>query len=182
MPRASADARPVALTGMMAAGKSTVAAHLGRLLARPVISTDAEVERRAGKPIARIFAEEGEAAFRALEREVLSSLTGPAVVDLGGGAFCDPQGGPRLLASAIVVFLEISAAEAARRLGAAEGRPLAGRWEALLAERLPLYRRAHHAVQVDGLAPEEVARRIVELVGAASSPPRGERGDDPGGA
>ncbi|GEJ58575.1 shikimate kinase [Anaeromyxobacter diazotrophicus] len=169
MPRASADARPVALTGMMAAGKSTVAAHLGRLLRRPVVSTDAEVERRAGKPIARIFAEEGEPAFRALEREVLAGLAGPAVVDLGGGAFCDAETQARLLETATVVFLDVSAAEAARRLGGGEGRPLAKRWEELLAARLPLYRRAHHTLRVDGLAAEAVARRIAELLAAAPS-------------
>jgi shikimate kinase len=166
MPRASADRRAVALTGMMGAGKSTVAAHLARLLGRRIVSTDAEVERRAGKPIARIFAEEGEPAFRALEREVVAGIAGPAVVDLGGGAFCDPQGAARLLATATVVFLDVSAAEAARRLGAGDGRPLAARWEALLAARLPRYRRAHHTVRVDGLAPEAVARRIVDLLEA----------------
>jgi shikimate kinase len=164
---------------MMGAGKSTVAAHLARLLGRAVLCTDAEVERRAGKPIARIFADEGEAAFRALEREVVAGIAGPAVVDLGGGAFCDPQGAARLLATATVVFLDVSPSEAARRLGAGDGRPLAARWEALLAARLPLYRRAHHTVRVDGLAPEAVARRIVDLLRAASapqpSPPPGER-------
>ena len=169
MPRGSVD-RPVALTGMMGAGKSTVAAHLARLLGRGVVCSDAEVERRAGKPIARIFAEDGEPAFRALEREVVAGIAGPAVVDLGGGAFCDPRGAARLLATATVVFLDVSPAEAARRLGAAEGRPLAPRWEALLAARLPLYRRAHHTVQVDGLTPEAVARRIVDLLRASSSP------------
>lgn len=168
MPRAPAEPlRPVALTGMMGAGKSTVAAHLARLLARPLVAIDAEVERRAGKPIARIFAEEGEPAFRALERQVVASVTGPAVLDLGGGAFCDPGGHAHLLATATVVFLDVSPAEAARRLGAGEGRPLAGRWEALRAERLPLYQRAHHTVRVDGLTAEAVARRIVELLGEA---------------
>lgn len=169
----------MALTGMMAAGKSTVAAHLGRLLGRRVVSTDAEVERRAGKPIARIFADEGEAAFRALEREVVAALSGPVVADLGGGAFCDPQCAERLLAGGTVVFLDVSPAEAARRLGGGRGRPLAARWDALRAERLPLYRRAHHTVPVDGLAADEVARRIVDLLVAAPSPrpapPPGER-------
>jgi shikimate kinase len=167
---ASADARPVALTGMMAAGKSTVAAHLGRLLGRRVVSTDAEVERRAGKPIARIFAEDGEPAFRALEREVVAALSGPVVADLGGGAFCDAGCAEDLLARATVVFLDVSSAEAARRLGAGRGRPLAARWDALCAERLPLYRRAHHTVAVDGLTAQEVARRIADLLSAAPSP------------
>jgi shikimate kinase len=165
MPLASGEA--LALTGMMGSGKSTVAALLGRWLGRRVISTDAEVVRRARRPIARIFAEDGEAAFRALERHAVAAAAGPLVVDLGGGAFCDPGSAARLLATARVVFLDVSAAEAARRIGRDAGRPLAASWPALLARRLPLYRRAHHAVAVDGLAPEAVARRVLALVSAA---------------
>jgi hypothetical protein len=69
-----------------------------------------------------------------------------------------------------------SAAAAARRRGAAqasseamEARPLAPRWEALLALRLPLYLRAHHRVEVNALAPEAVARRVLGLVGGAGA-------------
>jgi shikimate kinase len=175
MPRASADplaGRAVALTGMMGSGKSSVAAELGRLLGRRVVSTDAEVVARAGKPIARIFAEEGEPAFRALERQVVAGLVGPCVIDLGGGAFCDPASAAHLLGRSRVVFLDVSPEEAERRIGlgaqggpvAGPARPLAASWRPLLAQRLPLYRRAHHAVAVDGLTPEAIARRIVDLV------------------
>ncbi|SRR6266536_2605899 len=175
MPLASAEA--LALAGMMGSGKSTVAAILGRLLGRRVVSTDAELVRRAGKPIAAVFAEDGEAAFRTLEREVVASVAGPLVVDLGGGAFCDAEAAARLIATARVVFLDVSAAEAARRIAGDPGigeRPLADRWAALHARRRPLYLRAHHTVEVDGLAPEAVARRIVDLVGARRRP-SGER-------
>jgi len=165
MPLGSAEA--LALAGMMGSGKSTVAAELGRLLGRRVVSTDAEVVRRAGKPIAALFAEDGEPAFRALERAVVASLSGPLVVDLGGGAFCDPAGAARLLGTARVVFLDVPAEEAARRLAGGPGagaRPLLDRWRALLSRRLPLYRRAHHTVEVGALSPPAVARRIVGLL------------------
>jgi shikimate kinase len=154
----------LALAGMMGSGKSTVAALLGRLLGRRVVSLDAELVRAAGKPIPEIFAHDGEPAFRALERAAVAAIPPGAVADLGGGAFCDPASAARLLAVGRVVFLDVSAAEAARRLGAdaAGARPLAAQWEALLARRLPLYRRAHLTVAVDGLAPEAVARRILE--------------------
>jgi shikimate kinase len=151
----------LALTGMMAAGKSTVARVLGARLGRPVVSTDAQLEARFGKPVPRIFAEEGEAAFRAAERELVERLAGGLVVDLGGGAFCDPSSAARLLQAGRVVFLDISAAEAARRLAGGRGRPLAASWEALQAERLPTYRRAQLTVAVDGLSSDEVARRIL---------------------
>jgi len=163
MPLASGES--VALCGMMAAGKSTVAAELARLLRLPVISTDRLVEDRAGRSVARIFAEDGEAAFRSRERHAVRTLPAPAVVDLGGGAFCDAASAERLLATARVFFLDVSAREAARRIGGGEGRPLAAGWDGLLARRLPLYRRAHRAVAVDGLTPAAVARRVIDLLG-----------------
>lgn len=159
MPLGSAET--LALTGMMGAGKSTVAAHLGRLLGRRVVRLDDEVARAAGKPIPAVFAEDGEPTFRALERRAVAALPAGVVADLGGGAFCDPVSAARLLATARVVFLDVSAAEAARRIGAGEGRPLAASWGDLLARRLPLYRRAHLAVDVSALSAEAVARRIV---------------------
>lgn len=154
----------LALTGMMGSGKSTVARHLGRLLGRRVVALDAAIAARAGKPIPAIFAEDGEPAFRALERLEVAGLAGPVVADLGGGAFCQPANAARLLAVGRVVFLDVSAAEAARRIGGGEGRPLAATWEPLLARRRPLYARAHLRVEVDGLAPEAVARRILGML------------------
>ncbi len=183
MPLGSAEA--LALAGMMGSGKSTVARWLGRLLGRPVVSTDARVEALAGKSVARLFAEDGEPAFRALERRVVGELRGPVVVDLGGGAFCDPESAARLLTVARVVFLDVSEAEAARRLGAArpEGaemaaRPLAPRWAGLRERRLPLYRRAPLRVETDGRSAEAVARLVHDLV---AGPPRRAGADLQGG-
>lgn len=184
MPLGSAEA--LALAGMMGSGKSTVARRLGLLLRRPVVSTDDRVEALARKPVARIFAEDGEPAFRALERQVVGQLGGPLVVDLGGGAFCDPGSAARLLSLGTVVFLDVSWAEAGRRLGAGspgseavEARPLAPRWAELRQKRLPLYRRAHLAVETDGLSAEAVARRIHDLV--AWRPRRAPAADLAGG-
>jgi shikimate kinase len=158
MPLGSAET--VALTGMMGSGKSTVARELGRLLGRRVVDTDAEVERRAGRPVEAVFAEQGEPAFRALERAVVRGISGPVVASLGGGAFCEAGNAEHLLRVGRVVFLDVSPAEAARRLGGGEGRPLAARWEELLRVRLPLYRRANLTVPVDGLTPLAAARRV----------------------
>jgi len=116
MPLGSAET--VALAGMMGAGKSTVARELGRLLGRRVVSTDAHVEAAAGKPVERIFAEDGEPAFRALERAAVRGLAGALVADLGGGAFCDAGNAEHLLRVGRVVFLDVSAREAALRRGA----------------------------------------------------------------
>jgi shikimate kinase len=162
MPLGSAET--LALAGMMGSGKSTVARRLGLLLGRRVVTLDEEIVRAAGKAIPAIFAEDGEPAFRTLERHAVAALPPGVVADLGGGAFCDPASAGRLLATARVVFLDVSAAEAARRLAGGDGRPLAARWEELRARRLPLYLRAHLRVEVDGLTPDAVARRIVEAL------------------
>jgi len=160
MPLASGEL--LSLAGMMGAGKSSVAALLGHALGRRVVSTDAHLQARFRKPIPAVFAEDGEAAFRQAERELVAQLSGDLVVDLGGGAFCDPGSAAHLLRHGRVVFLDVSQAEAARRIGAGAGRPLASGWEALHAARLPLYRRAQLTVPVDGLSAEAVARRILE--------------------
>ncbi len=154
----------LALTGMMGAGKTTVARALGVRLGRQVVSIDAMLEARFGKPIPRIFAEDGEPAFRAAERAIVERLKGALVVDLGGGAFCDPRGAAHLLAAGKVVFLDVSPAEAARRMAGGRNRPLAGDWAALHAARLPAYRRAHLTVTVDGLSADQVADRILEAL------------------
>jgi shikimate kinase len=154
----------LALAGMMGSGKSATARELSRLTGRKVVSVDQEIVRVAGKSIADIFAEEGEPRFRTLEREVIAALGPGVIVDLGGGAFCDPANAARLLAAGRVVFLDVSAAEAARRIGGDPARPLVARWEELLRARLPLYRRAHVTVATDGLTPENVARRILEAL------------------
>ncbi len=162
MPLGSAEL--LSLTGMMGSGKSATARELSRLTGRPVVAVDEEIVRRAGKSIAEVFAQDGEPHFRALEREAVAALRPGVIADLGGGAFCDPHNAERLLAAGRVVFLDVSAAEAGRRIGADAGRPLAARWEELLRARLPLYRRAHVTVATDGLTPENVARRILEAL------------------
>ena len=164
MPLGSAET--ISLAGMMGSGKSTVGRELARLLGRRLVDTDAEVERLARRPVASIFAERGEPAFRALEREVVRGLAGPVVVALGGGAFCDPGNAEHLIRVGRVVFLDVSAGVAARRMRDGGGRPLARQWEELLRARLPLYRRASFTVPVDGASADAVARRVAALLGA----------------
>lgn len=157
-------AEVLALTGMMGSGKSATARALAELTGRKIFSVDAEIVRRAGMPIADIFARDGEEAFRALEEAAVASIPEGAIADLGGGAFCQPKNAERLLSVGRVVFLEVSAREAARRIGDPGSRPLAGRWEELHEARLPLYRRAQLSVHTDGKTPREVARRILEAL------------------
>lgn len=163
--------------GPPGSGKSTVAAALGRMLHVGVRDTDTDVETTAGKPIADIFVEDGEPAFRELERSAVAAALREhdGILALGGGAVLDPVT-EELLAGyratgGHVVFLDVSLAQAAPRVGFNTARPLLlgnprARWQALMDERRPVYTRvADVHVLTDGLRPAEVASRVAELAG-----------------
>jgi shikimate kinase len=161
----------VVLVGPMGAGKSTVAELLAARWGVPVRDTDRDVEAAAGKQIAEIFVDDGEAHFRSLERNaVLEALRAhEGVLALGGGAVLDPEV-REALRGHTVVFLEVGLSDAVRRVGLGVGRPLLlgnvrSRVKQLLDERLPVYRSvARHTVLTDGRTPEEVADEVVALI------------------
>lgn len=158
----------VFLTGMMGAGKSAVGDALARRLGVPFLDLDSTIEARSGKSVARIFAEDGEAAFRRMEREALERLgaKAPCVVAAGGGAVLDPANRGAMRAKGFVAHLRVSAAEALRRIGSDTGRPLLRapdprrRWEEISAARGAAYAEADAAFETDGRTPEAVAEAI----------------------
>jgi shikimate kinase len=159
---------PVAiLIGPPGAGKSTVGPLLAGLLGVAFADTDSRVENVAGKPVGDVFIEDGEAAFRALEREAVASAVAGyrGVLGLGGGAIMDP-GTRALLAGQLVVYLETGFAEAAKRVGMDRPRPLLignprTKLRALLEQRLPLYQQlATITVSTDQRAPDDIAADI----------------------
>jgi len=113
------------LVGPPGAGKSTVGKLVAKRLALPLRDTDSDVEAHAGKPIAEIFVDDGEPAFRALEKaavaDALANFEG--VLSLGGGAILDPET-RELLRGHTVVFLDVGLAQASRRVGFNRDRPL----------------------------------------------------------
>ncbi|MDR0960279.1 MAG: shikimate kinase [Propionibacteriaceae bacterium] len=172
------------IVGLPASGKSTVGARLAHRLGQTHLDTDALVERRAGKIIREIFADDGEAAFRELEeaavREALS--TEGAVVSLGGGAVVTP-GVRQMVASHTVVWLDVSVRTLTRRAGMNQLRPLllgdARRQLEILAEaRRPLYAEvATWRIDSDRMTPSQVVDAIMaagagENVDADSGKPR----------
>jgi shikimate kinase len=167
----------IILVGFMASGKSRVGQILAEQLERPLVDADQEIVRRQGMSVAQIFAQEGEAAFRALERSVLSELCGQPglIIAAGGGAFIDPENRRTMLQKGKVFCLCASLETIYERVqremeSGGPGRPLlAGenprqRIQALLEERAEAYAQAHHSIQTDGLTPEQVAQRVVELL------------------
>ena len=155
----------VYLVGMPGSGKSVVGLELAGRLGVPFVDLDTEIEREVGVPVSRIFAEEGEPAFRAMEAAQLTKAAAqdPAVVACGGGVVLEPANRITLRATGTVVFLDVPIDVLHRRVRPAEDRPLIhqeGDLERLLQEREPLYREfAARVVDASG-TPEEVAEAI----------------------
>jgi shikimate kinase len=161
----------VALVGFMAVGKSSVGPALAMRLGMAFVDLDAAIVARDGRPIARIFEEDGEDHFRDLERDVLEDhLEGPPTVLSTGGGVVEQSTNRRLLREGTtVVWLDARFETIRRRLQASharEPRPLLERlgWEGLRAlhtRRRPLYAAcAHFRFATDRDAPVRVSRRI----------------------
>ena len=165
----SSGHRPVAvLVGPPGSGKSTVGAALAARLGVELHDTDAAIETAAGRSISDIFVDDGEPAFRSLERaEVARALANErGVVALGGGAVMDPTT-RAALAGHPVVFLDVSIADASKRIGFDRSRPLLAvnpraSWVAMMKDRRPVYEQVA-AVRVDtaGRTPDDIADEIV---------------------
>jgi shikimate kinase len=164
--------RNLVLVGMSGTGKSRVGRLVAQRLRWRFVDTDVEIERCAGRSVPEIFATEGEARFRAIEREVIARVArqSGAVIATGGGAILDPANREALFAGNLVVCLEASAEQIAARLARArEHRPLlAGRdplvaIRELQAQRAPLYALAHRTIPTDGRTLGEVATAVLEV-------------------
>ena len=144
----------VFMVGMMGSGKSTV----GRLLAASAgftfVDCDRELEHRAGTTIANIFELEGEPGFRLRETHLLDELTQRSrlVLATGGGAVLNADNRQILRSRGLVIYLQASGDEIARRTRGDAGRPLLqvsdrrARIHELLAQRGPLYRQTAHLI------------------------------------
>ncbi|GAA2069909.1 shikimate kinase [Aeromicrobium halocynthiae] len=162
----------VVLVGPPGAGKTTVAAELGRRLGVAVRDTDADVEAREAMTVQDVFVTHGEARFRELERDAVREAlsTHDGVLALGGGAVTT-DAVRRSLDGHRVVFLDVSLTESAARVGLGTSRPLLlgnvrGTLKKLMDDRRPLYTQvATLTVVTDGLSPEQVADHILTELG-----------------
>jgi shikimate kinase len=165
----------VILTGFMATGKTEVGRRLARRLGRPFIDVDGLVEASAGRSVAGIFASEGEARFRELERAAVAEAcrVPDAIVATGGGTMLDAENRRRLAAAGPIVCLAAPAEVILRRVGDPATRPLlangAGgdrlaRIQELLAARAPVYALSTHTVDTAGLDVDQVVERVHALV------------------
>ena len=168
----------IVLVGFMGAGKTTVGRLLAAELGLPFTDADHVIERHDGRAIRQIFADDGEPAFRELEHQVIGQLlAGPELVLALGGGAAEHPGTRQQLATAQVVYLHVSYAQALARVGGDAGRPMLARPG--LAEtyqrRLAAYAAvASLTVPTDGLPPEAIAKDIVTRLAPAAAPAAAE--------
>ncbi len=157
------------LIGFMGVGKSSVGRLAADQLRFEFVDTDALVEARAGKSVSRIFAEDGEPAFRVSEREVVRQLEQRrgVVVAAGGGLAADLANLASLRTHAFVVCLWASAETLWNRVRHQQHRPLLqtpepqARIRQLLAEREPFYRQADLLVNTERRSARDIAQLVV---------------------
>ena len=161
----------ILLIGPPGAGKSTVGQALASKLSIDFIDTDQVIENETGKTITDIFVVDGEPHFRALElqtlRNVLTLESG--VISLGGGAPIS-QGAQEAIeqSNSHTVFLDVSLATAAPRVGFNRDRPLLlgnprAQWQALSDNRRPIYEKlADDAIKVDDMNVDQIVDQIVK--------------------
>ncbi|MEY8461459.1 shikimate kinase [Eggerthellaceae bacterium 24-137] len=174
--------RPVFFVGFMGAGKTSVARRLARTCGVASVDMDTYIERREGKKVKDIFAEAGEEGFRTVETAVLRELAAgdnPMLVSCGGGVVVTPANHEVFREGGFVVYLEVTADEAASRISDMSTRPLFQNLEAArarCAEREPLYEAvADVTVPTAGRSVAAIARdvqRVLEKEGILCPQPR----------
>lgn len=161
----------LALIGFMATGKSAVGQALAKKLGRKFVELDLLIERKAGKPVAEIFQQDGEIAFRELEIEATRQVTSEKnlVIACGGGIVLNKINVDRLREGAIIVYLTSSPAVILKRVSGDEGRPLlktddkALKIRELLVFRRPFYERAADIkIDTSKLDINSVAKQIID--------------------
>ncbi len=160
------------LVGLPGAGKSSIGRLVAIALGRPFLDFDLEIQRRSGKSLSRLFAENGEDAFRAREvaltRELLAAP--PMVLAPGGGWVTNPEVVPLVRPPGRIIHLRISPAAALRRLDRSRVvRPLLksddplATLDRLWTSRAELYAQADLEIDVEAVDSQQVVKQVVAL-------------------
>ena len=172
--------RNIALCGFMGTGKSSVGRLVAEQLRFAFLDTDTVIEARAGKTIAQIFAEQGEAAFRELEEKIVKELElrDRTVISTGGGLVVNPDNMASLKQHAFVVCLWARAETIYERVKNQNHRPLLQeakpleKIRELLTERTPFYKQANVLLNTEIRSPREVAQQVLHQFRLARTAPR----------
>lgn len=170
------SSRNIVLVGFMGTGKTAVANCLASKRAMPLLDMDTMIEERAGKPITRIFAEDGEPAFRQWEHRLASELAAPcgSIISTGGGIVLNPDNIKMLSQGGLVICLQATVDEILRRVAHDTTRPLLqttdrrAKIENLLDQRAALYAAIPLQIHTDGRSIEDIATQILQCYEQAS--------------
>ena len=165
-------ARNIVLIGFMGTGKSVVGRTLARQLNRPFVDIDRQIEHAAGRPIRKIFAEDGEPAFRQMERAMIQRVieTDDQVIAAGGGAVMDESNWLALKRRGWLVWLKADPDVILQRIGDVRNRPLLnvedprGRVGDLLTLREAAYAKADVVVDTTNRSVDQVVGEIFRLL------------------
>ena len=164
--------RSIVLVGLMGAGKTTVGRRLAKRLGIGFMDADAEIERAAGKTVAEIFEEDGEAFFRAGEERVIARLLndGPQVLATGGGAWMSEATRQAVREKGISVWLRADLDVLMERVSRRPGRPLLKNpdpravMRKLMDERYPVYAQADVTVESREAPHQTIVNDIIRAV------------------
>lgn len=162
--------RNIILVGFMGTGKTVTGRVLAERTGMELVDMDSLIEKRQGKTIPEIFSNDGEPAFRAMERELVKELSKcrGLIVSSGGGIVLNPENIADFEKTSFVVCLTASPETIFKRVEKDTARPLLSgdkkeQIEKLLARRKPLYEAIKHRVDTDGLTDKQTADQILEL-------------------
>jgi shikimate kinase len=159
----------IALIGFMGTGKSSVAQLVAAQLHFTLLDTDHVIEARAGKTISDIFSQDGEPAFRTLEKTIVGELVGrkKTVISTGGGLPANPENLASIKTHSLVVCLWASPEKIWERVKNQSHRPLLNeldplaKMKSLLEERTPFYRQADVLLNTEMRSLKDVAQQVI---------------------
>ena len=162
----------VYLVGFMGAGKTAVGRILADKINKEFIEMDDIIEADEGRSIVDIFAQQGEAYFRRCEKKLLNDLSArkDLIIGCGGGLVCDSENLEILRDTGLVFCLKVSALTAYGRTRHQTHRPILNVdnplriIEELLSKRAPCYDQAHYSIDTDGISPDAVADKIIDIL------------------
>jgi shikimate kinase len=160
--------RNIVLVGFMGTGKTSVGQALAARLGMTFVDMDVVIQQRQGRPISKIFAENGEPFFRGLERELVRELSAKSglVIATGGGIVLNPDNVRDFSTTGLVVCLWATPEAILKRLEGDTTRPLLQaadkmtKIRGILETRRPLYEAIPFRLDTSSLTVREVADRI----------------------
>lgn len=166
--------KPVFLTGLMGAGKTSIGKEMSAILGYPFTDADSVIVERAGLSIPDIFDLYGEPRFRELERDVISGLSendSPMVIGLGGGAFMDGQTRACIKKAGVSIFIKADLDILTARVGSGKGRPLLeqnanprNKLKELMDSRYPVYEQADIVVKSHDEPLNKTTNKVMEAL------------------